>query len=95
MPSKHHTFLIGYQKVILTINGSLLFSTHFTLQCTDLVTKTTRDIAAIKHSELMNIHEVIPIHLCLVSYQSVTGCLISSFVFAINESPGKVVDAPQ
>ena len=55
--------------------------------------KTIHDTAAIKHSELMNIHEKIPIHLCLMSYQSVTASLISSFIFEINDSQGRVVEA--
>ena len=55
--------------------------------------RTIHDTAEIKHLELMNIHEKIPNHLCLVSYQSVTASLISSFVFAINDSQGRVVEA--
>ena len=57
--------------------------------------KIIHDTTAIKHSVLMNIHEEIPIHLCLMSYQSVTASLISSFVFAINDSQGRVVEALQ
>ena len=55
--------------------------------------KTIHDTTGIKHSVLMNIHEKIPNHLWLVSYQSVTASLISSFVFAVNDSQMRVVEA--